>query len=432
MPRYKKKKHNRILSAPKKRAKAQIKKRQIDEDIVMTSSKSPKTKSNSKPETKIKVIEGGKLERSRKFKVIVSAVAVIAVVLIIIEALMPAGLFQTVSNAVTTIGTGSYPIAVSGGETLSVVPISNYYYHLTDTHISAYSNGGKILFSEAHGYERAVLCASKGRALIYNQGGKEFLIFNLKGEKYSLKTEDEIICGDISDSGTFAVVTYSPSYASAVTVYNSRGKIVYEWYSAENTINSIAVSSSGKKIAISTYNSTSGVFNSKVHIIGFKSATPEYTKQIDGEIVYGLECSNKSGFNIIKSNGIDTVKWSSFKENAYTDDYKISYFRDSGGTNVGVFTRDSDKTDNKIVIFSKNGKVKKIIRYKGIINDIEVRGSNAYCINDTTVSVLDFDGNVKFTADYGFGGEGIAVSSANVVAVITDSEIKRIKLSERN
>ncbi len=428
MPRYKKKKHNRILSAPKKRKKAPIKGR-VNDEIVMTPSNSKKAK--PKNGSKIRVVEGGKTVRGRRAKLLLSISAVITGVFVLIEAFLPAGLIQTVSNLAAVVGTGSYPITVTGSETLSVVPYGNYYFHLTDTHLSAYSNGGKILFSEAHGFEKAVLSTSKGRALLYNQGGEEFSIYDLKGKRISLDTENEIICGDISDSGVFAVVTYSSGYASAVTVYNRSGKNIYEWYSAEDIINNIAISSSGKKIALSTFNSASGVWSSKVHIINFKSATPEYSKNIDGEIVYGLKCSNKSSFNIIKSNGVATIKWSGFKETDYTEDYKISYFRDSGGVNVGVFTRDSDKTDNKILIFAKSGKLKKTIRYKGIINDIQVKGSNIYCINDTTVSVLDFEGNIKFTADYGFGGEGIAVSSANVVAVITDSEIKRIKLNER-
>ena len=81
------------------------------------------------------------------------------------------------------------------------------------------------------------------------------------------------------------------------------------------------------------------------------------------------------------------------------------------------------------MIFNSKGDVKESVNYKGVINDIRVKGSNIYCINDSTVSVLDFEGNVKFTAEYGYGGSGITVISANVVAVVTDSEIQRVKLN---
>lgn len=430
MPRYKKKKHNRILMAPKKRAKAPVKNKYAGEDIVMTAAKSKKVK--TEPKAPMKVVAGKKGERSRKFKSLISFVAVIFVIIIALQFFLPAGLLQSVSNLTAILGTGSYPIAVSGRETLSVVPFNNYYFHLTDTHLSAYSSAGKTLFSEAHGFEKAVLSTSKGRALLYNQGGEQLIIYDLKGQKSSLETKNEIICGAISDSGNYAIVTYSDSYASAVTVYNKNNKVIFEWYSAEETINNVAISSSGRKIAVSTFNSSSGVFNSKVNIINFKSATPEHTISYSNEIIYGLKTGNKFCFNVIKSNGIDTVKWSNYKIQQYNDEYNISYYRNTGSVNVGVFSRERDKTDNKIVILSKSGKLKQSVRYKGIINDIQVRGSNIYCISDSTVSVMDFEGNIKYNADYGFSGKGIFVSSANVVVVLTDSEIKRIKLSEGN
>ena len=427
MPRYKKKKHNRIISAPKKRKKIPVKNREISEDIEMTPHKSKKEK-NEAPQ--IRVVAGKKGERGRKLMLLTSVIAVVVVAVMLMQILLPAGLFQTFSNIASIFGTGSYPISVSGSETLSVVPFNSYYFHLTDTHISAYSSGGKVLFSEAHGFEKPILCTSKGRALLYNQGGKHFLIYDLRGQKSSNETTNEIICGAMSDSGKFAIVTYSDSYASAVTVYNKSLKSIYEWYSAEETINNIAISSNGRKIAVSTFNSSSGVFNSKVNIINFKSATPEHTVKYEKEIVYGLKTGNKSNFSVIKSNGIDCVKWFNYKTEAYSDDYDILYYRDTGSKNVAVFNRESDRTDNKIVIFSKHGNIKNTVNYKGIINDIQVKGSNIYCINDSSVIVLDLKGNVKFTADYGFGGKGISVVSANVVAVITNNEILRIKLAE--
>lgn len=429
MPKYKKKKHNRILNAPKKRVKQPVKVKDVSDDIEMTryDSKSAKSKSTAP----MKVVKGNKGVRDRKIKSYAVALAVIIVVVMLFQLILPAGLFQTVSNITALVGTGSYPIAVSGSQTLSVVPMGNYYLHLTDTHFSAYSSAGKILFSDAHGYEKPVLSTSKGKSLLYNQGGKQFSVYNLNGIQRDSDTKNEIICGAISDSGNFAIATYSESYASQVTVYNKRYKQIYEWYSAEDTINNVAIASSGRKIAVSTFNSSSGVFNSKINVINFKSATPEHTVTYENKIIYGLKSCNKSNFSVIKSNGVDTVKWSNYKSENYTDEYTISYFRNNSSVNIGVFSRERDKTDNKIVIFTKRGKVKKTVNYNVAINDIQVRGSNIYCINDSSVNVLDFDGNVKFSAEYGFGGKGISVLSANVVAVITNNEILRIKLSER-
>lgn len=427
MPRYKKKKHNRLLSSPKNRVKAP-KNRDYSYDITMSPSKDNSADTPNKKE-KIRVIKGKKPERRRKISTAIVIVGVVLIVSAVLQILLPAGIIQTAKNLVSLVGTGNYPITVSGGEVLSVDTQNNYYYLLTDTHISAYSSGGKVLFSRQHGFDKPILVTSKGKALIYNQGGQQYSVFDLNGKFQNFDTEEKIITAAIADNGNYAVATYSNSYASAVTVFSKRNKQIYEWYSAEDTVNNIALSSTGKKLAVSSFNSSSGLFKSKVNVINFKTATPEFSQEYENRYIYGLSATHKFGFSVIKSNGVDFIKWSNHAKTEYTDDYKITYFRHCGSSVVCVFNRDSDMTDNKIVIFNSKGDVKESVNYKGVINDIRVKGSNIYCINDSTVSVLDFEGNVKFTAEYGYGGSGITVISANVVAVVTDIEIQRVKLN---
>ena len=427
MPRYKKKKHNRLFNPPKKSVKKAKKNSYIDENIEMTPAKPPK---KEKTKENIRVISGKKGQKTKKFKFFGFALAILFVIVLVFQTVMPAGVFQTLINLVATAGSGSYPIAVSGGETLSVVPMGNYYYVLTDTHISAYSSAGKQLFSQSHGFEKPVITASKAKALIYGVGSREYMIFDPSGLKNSAETENEIICGAVSDSGVYALVTYSSNYASQVNVYSKRHKEIYKWFSANDTVNNVALSSSGKKLAVSTYNSSSGVFNSKFNILNYKSATPEFTETYDNTLIYGIKDSNKSSVAVIKSNGVDFVKWHNKNVTPYTDDYTISFFRQSSSYNVAVFNRESDSTDNKIVLLSKSGKLKYTVKYSGAINDICVKGRNIYCLSDTGITVLDFEGNIKTVSVYGFGGVGLHVTSANVAVVVTDNEIFRVKTNE--
>lgn len=426
MPTYKKKRRNRFLSAPKKSSKVQKSKKVFDEEIKMSS----KTSGKNANSDNMHVVTGKKLEGRRKFKGFVSFAAIVLVIFLIFEMILPAGVIQTLSNLTAVIGTGSYPISIPGSETINTVPVNNYYFCLTDTHLNAFSNSGKQLFSEVHGFEKPVLKVSGGRALLYDQGGVQSLIFDLNGVKTTVDTEKDIIAGDISDSGYYSLVTYSDKYASVVNVYNKNNSIIYEWYSAEDIVNNICLSSNGKKMVISTFNSKDGIFTSKVNVINYKTATPEFSKEYNGTLIYGINRSNKTYFNVINSNGIEHIKWSNHKITNYSNNYPIAIYRKCNGVNVGVFCRNSDKTDNQISIFLKNGKVKYTLKYKGIINDIQVKGGNIYLINDTEIVVMDFEGKVLRTADYGYGGTGVTVISANTVVVIFDDEIKKVKIQE--
>ena len=144
--------------------------------------------------------------------------------------------------------------------------------------------------------------------------------------------------------------------------------------------------------------------------------------------VSSCDNSSRSGFTIIEQNKIKFVKWSNYKTLEYANEYNTSMFRTSKNGKIVVFNRESDKTDNKIVVLGNNGKVKYEVQYKGIISDIALLGRHIYCISDTDVFVMDTDGKVLSRMQYGFGATRISVTGSNTVAIITDNKIEKQKL----
>ncbi|MBE6750414.1 MAG: hypothetical protein E7560_04550 [Ruminococcaceae bacterium] len=421
MPDYKKKKHSKLFRPKPKK----IKKSAQKFDIEMEAQK-PRPK-RQKPSS-MKVVKGKKEEHLRRWKITAIGVALALVLVVVLNLIFPAGLFQSVSNAVSIIGTGSFPIETDGTQTINTVSKGNYFYVLTNSHISAISNSGKKIFSFAHGFDNPVIKTSSDFSLVYEQGGKQVLIFDLKGLKRSAEAKKAILTAAISDSGAYAIATRSEKYNSAVTVYSKKGKMLYEWYSAEDTVNNVVISPRANKIAVSTFNASSGQFASSVKVLSFKSPTPLFTYNISGSLVYNLDNSSRSGFTIIESNTLKFVKWSNYKTLEYTNEYNTSMLRTSKNGKIAVFNRESDKTDNKIAVFAKNGKCKYELQYKGIISDIALLGRHIYCISDTDVFVLDTNGEVINRMQYGFGATRISVTGNNTVAIITDNKIEKQKL----
>ena len=432
MPDYKKKKVNRLRGAPKPKKAKHIAPPE-NNDIVMTSSPAkkrgapPKTKT---PDSNMRVVNGKKLERKRKFRISFSAIFAVSVIALILHLILPVGIFENVQNLTALIGSGSYPAEIESTEVLNTVSRGNYYYVLTDTRLIAYSNGGKEIYSYSHGFEKPVLKTSKTRAMVFSQGGNEAYVYNLAELKSSVTTDKEIITANISDSGAYALVTRSDSYASVVSVYNKNDKLVYEWYSSEDTVNNVAVAPNGKKIAISAFNATSGDYSAKVCVLGFNSATPEYTESYSGSPIYGIDSMSTAGFSVITENGIQFIKWSKFQKEEYKNDYSAAMFRSSSSGSVAVFNRSSDKTDNRVAVFNSKGKLKSEFEFKGIISDIEIRGGHIYCISDTFVYLLSENGEVLRKSECGFGAVRISVTGTNSVAVVTDNQIYRIQLEQ--
>lgn len=432
MPDYKKKKVNRLKGAPnlKKTRRAAPPR---NDDIVMTSTPAKRRsvpQKTEKPVSNMRVVNGKKLERKRKLRISFSAVLAAAVVLLVLHLILPVGILENLQNLTALIGSGSYPAEIKSTEVLNAVSRGNYYYVLTDTRLNAYSNGGKDIYSYSHGFENPVLKTSKTRALVFSQGGNEAYIYNLAELKSSVSTEKEIITANISDSGAYALVTRSDSYASVVSVYNKNNKLVYEWYSSEDTVNNVAISPNGKKIAVSAFNASSGDYSAKVCVFSFDSATPEYTESYSGSPIYGIDSRNSAGFSVITENSVQFIEWSDHKKTEYKNDYTLSLFRSGSGGSIAVFNRTSDKTDNRVAVFNSKGKLKSEFEFKGIIGDIEIHGGHIYCISDAFVYLLSENGEILRRAECGFGAVRISVTGTNLVAVITDNQIYRIKLEQ--
>lgn len=432
MPEYKKRHINKLRGAAdtvrnKKKRRSRISE---PEDILMTPS--GRGKKAAKPQSDMRVVKGKKLERRRRTKVFTAALAVVIIACIVLQLVLPVGIIENIQNITALLGSGGYPISLESSNTVNAVSRgTSYYYVLTDTRLNAFSGGGKEIYSYAHGFENPVLKTSKTRAMVFDQGGDEVLIYNLASLKGSLKTESEIITANISDSGTYAVVTQSDTYASAVSVYDKRNKLIYEWYSSEDTVNNVAVSPSGKKIAVSSFNASSGNYKSKVRVLNFESATPEFTEEYEGAPVFNLDTAHSAGFSVVTSNRVDFINWSDYGKTGYSNDYPISMFRSGSGGSAAVFSRESDRTDNRVAVFGSKGKLKAEFEFKGIISDIQVSGGHIYCISDTEIYLLDSDGTVLRSAECGFGAVRLAVTGANLTAVITDNRIDKVKLEPK-
>ncbi len=425
MPDYKRKRRGHFSSQPKadKRRLAIPKKNK--NKITFDGDNSTKRQKGG-----FKLLKGNKAEAKKRWQNALIAVLVVIAVIVGCQALIPAGIFETATTMVKALGTGDYPIAFETTNTDNAVAKSGYYYVLTDGEIKAISNGGKVIFSYNHGFEKPVLKASKTRALVFNQGGNDALIFTLSKLQSHITLEDEIINAAIGDNGTYAFVTTAKGYAAKVSVYKKNQKLLYEWFSANDMINNVAVAKNGKKIAVSVISAKVGGFDSRLMILNFKSANAEFEKQYDGELIYDLSCDNFRGVTVATANTFELIRYSKYKATTYKNDYNLQMLRKSGNKALLLFNRENDKTDNRIAVIKPNGKLDFEVKFNGIITDITLKNNHIYLISDTKAYILNSKGETVRTADCGFGAARFTVVSQNEIAVITDNQITKVKFSQ--
>ncbi len=432
MPDYKKKKVKKKFS--RKTANFAFDKKNkknnrenAGEDIVM-SAPDNKVVQKYAGSDNIRAVKGKKLQRRRRTKIIAGVIAFLFLLYVVMSLILPVSVGESLGNLFATIGSGEYPIEIYGAQTLDTASQKLYYYVLTDTDLCAFSTSGKEIFTSSHGYSNPVLKTSQTRAMIFDQGADSVRIFNLKGEVINYSTEKSIINADIARNGSYAVAMYSDSYASNVKVFSKKEKVIFEWNSAKDMVNSITLSPNGKYLVAATFNANDGSLNAKVSVFDTEksSADPVFSYEISGGMVYSLT-SSKNGFFVITGDGAAFVEWDGFSKTDIKSDRQASMFRNSPEGSVCVFNLNSNKSDNIITVISKKGEKISEFSFDGIISDIRFLNGHIYFVSEAKAYLYDKEGNPLSSADCGYDVVKLAVTGSQSVAAISDSAIKKIE-----
>lgn len=420
MPEYKRKKVRKGFNAKKKRTSK-------SNDIIMSNFR--EKEKNVLPGNDIKVVRGAKLKQKHRTKIMITAISVICVACLFLSLVLPVSLSENVVNFFAVLGHGSYPSNISGSTVINTVSNSSYYYILSDTNVMAYTNGGKKIFSELHGFSNPVISVSSTRALVFDQGGKNLRIYNLSGEINSFETKNEIITANITRSGDFAVVTHSDSYTSTVNIYDKNCKHVYTWNSAKDIVNNVLLNSAGDKVAVSTLNAVSGQYASKVLILDFKSADPLYSLDLDTSLVISLQNTGK-GVSVITNDKYKFITWSKFNTTEIESSGEINICRTDKKGTLLVFNRANDRSDNTVILVSNKGKKISEFKINGIITDISYNKNRVYYISDNMAHIFDKKGSLLRSALCDYGAIKFSVIGSNSLAVITDSQIMKVNIEK--
>ncbi len=425
MPDYKKRKVKKSFHINKKPKK--VKNRDIE---TFEMNPKEKKKAEKRPVRNLNIVKGKKLERMRKTRITMLSALVLAVAFILVSVFTPVSIFESLGNTLSLIGQGHYPFDLSGSETLNAVSNNGYYHILTDTTLDVRANSGKQVLNISHGFSSPVLKVGSGRALVFDQGGKDLFIINLKEKLTEASVKGDILNADIARNGSYAVAYTSDSHAAVVSVYNRNGKLLYEWYSAEETVNNITISPNGKKIAVSVVTAKGGKLKSKLYVFKYDSANPVYTLDLEDDLVYALQGGNSSGFMLLTKNKFRYIGWSKFKTTEYSNDFELSMFRSGSNGIVLVYSRANNKSDNRIVVLNKRGKLISEFNFNGPISDIQIASGHIYCISDTLVSIFSREGELLRQGECIFGAVRLSVLSGYSVAVIRNDEVSRLEIKK--
>lgn len=340
----------------------------------------------------LNIILGRKKENRQKRLLTYAIVFPIVLALICFVLLTPTGPIEAVTNTLATIGGGEYPKAVVGSKVCSLKTEDNRAFLLTNTHISAYTAGGKCMFEYQHDFNSPVLKTSSTRSLVYNREGTEFIVFNNSNSIYEKELENTIYCGDISESGNVVFATESERYSAQIEVFSKGMKSKFTWYAVDGLISDVAISNNGKKIAVAVLKVENGAFSSEIKCFDIKSEEPMYTIKVPGDPVLSVQNVSTGYFAYTTEEGVSFVKWKNGLETrAEEPGLSPSFFKIQGGNTVVVFGKNTSVTVN---VYSSNGTKKHSFSFNSLVDDVTVCYNKVYILKSNKIYIMDLDGNL--------------------------------------
>lgn len=251
---------------------------------------------------------------------------------------VPQEVTESLRDFFTHSSSEHFPVALPSGEFRAAAWVGSNLGVLTDTSYFLYSNAGTELAWRQHGMNDPQLSAAGGRALLYDQGGKQFRVETRFDTSVSASTAYPILSGSMGTSGKFALVTSSSSYLGELIVYDAQGKEIFHWYDATNRILAAALSPDGKSVAAVETGAKNGVIQSTVNVFRLGSTKPVGKKEFDGLLLISLQYSSASRITAVGKT--QTVYLDQDGKQTGQYDYgnrQLSCYANTGGATVLVF-----------------------------------------------------------------------------------------------
>lgn len=417
MAEYKKKK---ITAKTKPRKSSAKRSNDSYEVIEMRDAKNRANIRKSKP-TRPKNISFLKI---RGFAISAAVFIFVVAVYLITYLLHPVGVLEYFSNSVSAIGTGSYPISLHGGEPLQVNKNSNVYLVLSETNIEVFNNSGKTVLSSQHGFLQPVLKSSDVRFLVYDQGGKDLKLFNNNGTLLSKKYDNEIITANLSKNGTYAVATRADGYQSQIVVTDKNENKIFEWYCADETINSVALSENGKTLILSALKVKNGAFKTKVYVLNYNSAEPIYSFEYD-DVVMSIETSGSNKAVLAFGDKLEFINLKNGQKTASTSNYKINLFKRFGSYILTCSSLAANKNEIEVSIYKFDGRLISSFKFRAEIEDASYYRGKFYILSDSSLYQLSDEGKILMSSECSFDTKKIIPSSSDSVIGISYSKINK-------
>ena len=152
-------------------------------------------------------------------------------------------------------------------------------------------------------YNDPAIRVSEDYVLLYDRNGTGFCVANGYAEYLNENTDSPILTASMNQNGDFALVTDQTGYRSAVTVYDSRQRLLCQWLTYQYYVMTASVSPDGEHFAALCLGQDGMELATRVLYFDIGKEEPVWTVDLGEKQVYSMTHDKSGGLVIVCDDG---------------------------------------------------------------------------------------------------------------------------------
>ncbi len=296
--------------------------------------------------------------------------------------------------------------------------------------VDIYNGDGELTYTGNEKFSNPRIESSDKYMLVYDFGYQRYALYNLFAKIYSENLDGEIVIGDISDCGMYALITKSKEYNFSASVYTKNCRLKNRILT-DDYILDIDIDSSGDRFAILSTYAADGGYVGKVTF--YEVGKNEAMTSIKLNESLPIKCCylEDGGLSVLCDNGVyyydedgSFVKSYSFGSGQPIlfdmNENGISFVHSTSGSSIG----------NQVIFVGADGEIRHQSVCDGRIVAVRECDGFLFVLTDSAVMRIDIDGDeIKKLDALGMGKELIVISRYDVM-LATDSKCEYYDFSK--
>ena len=326
-----------------------------------------------------------------------------------------------------------YPYSFISDEVLDFFNFSaKDHVILTNTTLYIINSSAKTVLEFPHAMSNPIAKASSDRILLFDQGGTKAYVLNQSGKLITFTNEDEIICGQISNSGKSVLVTRESGQKQTVSVYSRAGKRIMKWQKGSGYIIDTAINSSGNLLSVALVDTDDAVQTITLLTFNVSSAQQRGHRAFTASTIYGIQYINNNDLALLCNNKICILNSKCEQKRDLdlpsTNNYQL--FVDKKGQLINLYSK---YNDGKFTVDVYNSALKNIYKKEcnGEVKRVTSDGKSICVLfSNNTAHVNMIGGKITYIAKS--GAELSLISNKNkIVYFCSGGSVIREKASRK-